>query len=99
VWQSENDFVGVNNGFTEQAFYSSYLWNMKIVFAMNSHQHSERLLSSNFVVEHVISGTSGLFETMTHYFEIRSRVSCAQDPVDLMLDLELCISQFKVISI
>jgi hypothetical protein len=79
-----------------------HLWNMRLVFAMNSHRHSVRLISTDFVVEHVIGGTSGLsgtFETMTHYFEIRSRASCSQGLVDLMLNLELCISQVKVISI
>jgi hypothetical protein len=102
VWQSENNFVGVNNDFTEQAFYSSYLWNMKIVFAIHFHLHSVWLISSDFVVEHVVGGMSGLFgtfETNTHYFEIRSQASCAQGPVDLMLDLDLHISQVKVISI
>jgi hypothetical protein len=78
VWQSENDFVGVNNDFvgvnndfTEQAFYSSYRWNMKVVFVINSHRHSVRLISGDFVVEHVVGGMSGLFETfetMTHFF-------------------------------
>jgi hypothetical protein len=61
-----------------------------------------RLISSDFVFEHVVGGASGLFgtsETMTHYFEIRLQANCAQGPVDLMLDLELCISHFKVISI
>ena len=45
----------------------------------------------------VTSGLFGTFETMTHYFENWSRASCAQGPVDLMLDLELCNSQVKVI--
>jgi hypothetical protein len=59
-----------------------------------------RLIPSGFVADNDDGQTSGLFgtfEKMTFDFEIRSQASCAQGPVELMVDLELCISQVKVV--